>query len=157
MKQTQLTVVAIAATLAATPVLGGTAQAFGTFGTLTVNYGDTYKISCTSTATHCIAMHICDANPDADIFQQVLAATSPSTLVGKTQNDIAVNGGCAGTIAQTICRSGTAVGPMKGLAVITHPSGTSGDQYNVEIECLDKTSNPLPEATLKVTQTENNN
>ena len=46
---------------------------------------------------------------------------------------------------------------MKGLAMITHPSGTSGDQYAVEILCLDENSNPLLEAKLKVTQTENNN
>jgi hypothetical protein len=102
-------------------------------------------------------MQICDESAGTDIFQQVLAVTSPSTLLGKTQNDLAVNGGCAGSVAQTICRPATGVGAMKGLAIITHPSGTSGDLYLVDILCLDKTGNPLPEATLKVIQTENDN
>jgi hypothetical protein len=144
----------IAAALVAAPILGGTAQAFFNQSSLSVNFGDAYTISCSATTTKCVEMETCDLGPGGDIFEQVLSVSSPATLFGRAEDNRAFSLGCTGF--QTICRGGTSVGSMKGLAVITLPTGSDGDSYSVEIHCLDKNSNVLPEATLKVKQTEFN-
>jgi hypothetical protein len=145
---------AVAAALLAAPIFAGTAQAFFAANSLTVNDGDTYSISCKSGATKCIEMETCDQLPNPDTFQQVLAVTSPTTLMGKSQDDIAINGSCTGF--QNVCRAGTTIGTMKGLGIVTHPFGTTGNVYTVEIHCLDKDFNVLPDTELKVIQTEFN-
>jgi hypothetical protein len=153
-KPSRLTPLAIAAALLAVPIFAGTAQAFFAADSLTVNDADTYTVSCKSGATKCIEMRTCDELPGSDTFQQVLAITSPTTLSGKSQDEIAVNGSCTGF--QNVCRAGTTIGTMKGLAFVTHPYGTNGHAYSVEIHCLDKNYNVLPDTQLKVIQTEFN-
>src|SRR5690242_18636374 len=101
---------------AGTLVMGGTAHAKTASGTVYVNNADVYTVSCTATKTHCIEVQVCDADNQNSIdqWQMVLVGTAPSSLLGHAV-DSTVNypNGCGQT--QLFCRTGSTIGPMKGL------------------------------------------
>jgi hypothetical protein len=159
MNWTRLILLVFTAALTLSPLFGDFAYAFFGSGTLNVNHGDTYKFTCSSGATHCVVMETCSVVSNlSDIFQQVLVATTPTAFIGKTTNYTARSDtppNC--TTSQAICRTGTTAGAMKGLAIVTHPTGADGSGYFFTLQCSDKNGNILPGPTVIQTEDNQNN
>src|SRR5262245_1110256 len=120
---------------------------------LSINYGDAHVASCTAATTHCMRVEVCDALGLPDFFQWMAIGVTPSGLLGKMEDDRAMNETCSN---HQLCRPAGTTGPIKAVIGIVHVSGTQGNPYNLEVECFDKNGLAIDDSKTTLKRTTEN-